>query len=148
MGRHGAEIERRPMLITSDEQLLDELLRLAATAGVDVDVVPDVGSATRGWSAASSVVLDAALLDDLVALHLPRRGGLIVIGHDLDDADVWRRAVNVGADHVVFLPDAAEWLIDTLATSKPTPSARHRGDGWLWWRGSKHARCCGRTTCG
>ncbi len=124
MGRHGVDAERRPMLITSDEHLLDEILRLAATAAVDLDVVPDVGSAARGWSAASGLVLDAALLDDLAALALPRRGGLIVIGHDLDDADVWRRAVNVGADHVVFLPDAAEWLIDTLADLDSRRQAR------------------------
>jgi secretion/DNA translocation related CpaE-like protein len=124
MGRHGLETKRRPLLITSDEQLLDELLRLAATADVDVDVVPDVGSATRGWSTASSVVLDASLLDDLVALHLPRRSGLIVIGHDLDDADVWRRAVNVGADHVIFLPDAAAWLVDTLGDLDSRRQAR------------------------
>jgi secretion/DNA translocation related CpaE-like protein len=112
------------MLVTSDERLLDEILRLAALAGVDIDVLPDVGSAARVWSASSSIVLDAALLDDIGALHLPRRGGLIVIGHDLDDADVWRRAVNVGADHVVFLPDAAEWLVDTLSNLETRRQAR------------------------
>jgi secretion/DNA translocation related CpaE-like protein len=38
-----------------------------------------------------------------------------VLGADLDDASVWRRAVDVGAERVVFLPDAEPWLVQALA---------------------------------
>jgi len=40
---------------------------------------------------------------------------VVLVGRDLDDAEVWQRAVELGAEHVVFLPDAETWLIDRLA---------------------------------
>jgi secretion/DNA translocation related CpaE-like protein len=45
---------------------------------------------------------------------LPRRAGVVLVGIDLDDADVWRQAVAAGADHVVFLPDAEPWIVEFL----------------------------------
>jgi len=116
MGRHAVRQSERPLVVTADESLLDELLGLAASAGIDVEVVPDAGSARRRWATASVIVLDDAIVESVVSLATPRRDGVIVLGRDLDDADIWRRAVNVGADHVVFLPDAASWLVDQLAS--------------------------------
>ncbi|HVQ87312.1 MAG TPA: septum site-determining protein Ssd [Actinomycetes bacterium] len=124
MGKHTAGVGRRPLVVTADEQLLDELLRLAAVAGIDLDVVPDVGSAARDWTAASAVLLDCSLLDACAALQLPRRLGVIVVGRDLDDADVWRRSVGVGAEHVVFLPDAADWLVEVMTDLSSAQTAR------------------------
>jgi secretion/DNA translocation related CpaE-like protein len=46
---------------------------------------------------------------------------VVLIGQDLDDARVWDRAAQVGAEHVVFLPDAADWLADLLAGPMPDP---------------------------
>ena len=115
MGKHTAAGGGRALVVTADENLLDELLRLASAAGVDVDVVPDAGSAKQQWTTASLVLLDDAQTPSVVTLGVARRDGVIVVGSDLDDADVWRRAVNVGADHVVFLPDAEAWLVEQLA---------------------------------
>ena len=39
----------RPLLVTADADVLDDLLRLAATAGVEVDVAPDVAACRRTW---------------------------------------------------------------------------------------------------
>jgi Flp pilus assembly CpaE family ATPase len=47
----------------------------------------------------------------------------VLVGSDLDDADVWQRAVQVGAEHVVFLPDAEVWLVERLS------DAAHRSTG-------------------
>lgn len=105
----------RPLLMTADPDVLDDLLRLAATAGVEVEVVQEAGAARRAWTAAPWVLLGADLLEAAVATGLPRRAGLAVIGTDLDDAGIWRRAVTVGAEHVVFLPDAEAWLVGRLA---------------------------------
>ncbi|HJU98391.1 MAG TPA: septum site-determining protein Ssd [Jiangellaceae bacterium] len=105
----------RPLLVTADDGLLDDLLRLATAAGVEVDVVADAGSARARWCAAPIVVVGDDQAAAIAAAGPGRRRGVIVVGLDLDDADVWRRAVAVGADDVVFLPDAEPWLVDRFA---------------------------------
>jgi secretion/DNA translocation related CpaE-like protein len=55
------------------------------------------------------------------ARRLPRREGVVLLGDDLDDAGVWVRAVEVGAEHVVFLPDAEGWLVARLAEAAEPP---------------------------
>ena len=125
MGKHSQQASTRPLLVTDDEKLLDTLLELAQRAGVDVDVAPDVGTAASLWADASRVVVDGGLVGDLALLTIPRRGGVVVVGRDLDDADVWRRSLTIGAGHVVFLPDAAEWVVSMLsAASVGAPAAR------------------------
>ena len=104
----------RPLIVTSDPVLHDELLRLAAAAGVDPDVAPDVGAARASWHAASVVVVGPDLLAACGRARLPRRPGVLAVGRDLDDASVWVHAVEVGAERVVFLPDAAPWLVRAL----------------------------------
>ena len=47
------------------------------------------------WTAASVIVLGDAVVESVVSSAFPRRDGVIVVGTDLDDADVWRRAVNI-----------------------------------------------------
>lgn len=114
----------RPLLVTADPGALDELLRLAAAAGVEVDVAPDLGAAAASWSGAPLVVVG----DDASrsrARRLPRRDGVVLLGGDLDDAEVWVRAVEVGAEHVVFLPDAEGWLVRRFAEAAEPPG--HRG---------------------
>ncbi|HEU0213933.1 MAG TPA: septum site-determining protein Ssd [Jiangellaceae bacterium] len=105
----------RPLLVTADDGLLDDLLRLATAAGVEVDVAADAGSARARWCAASIVVVGDDQTAAIAAAGPGRRRGVIVVGLDLDDADVWRRAVAVGADDVVFLPDSEPWLADRFA---------------------------------
>lgn len=69
------------------------------------------GTPTVGeWLAAGVVIIDARALRHVETLSLPRRDEVNVLGDDLDDATVWDRAVRVGAQRVLFLPDAASWL--------------------------------------
>ena len=105
----------RPLLVTEDPDVLEDLLRLAATAGVELEVVRDPAGARRGWGAAPLVLVGPDLVTRLGRSRLPRRAGVVVLGRDLDDASVWQRAVTVGAEHVVFLPDAEPWLVEQLA---------------------------------
>lgn len=39
----------------------------------------------------------------------------MLVGRDQDDSGVWRRAVEIGADHVLMLPDGEQWLVDRIA---------------------------------
>ena len=104
----------RPLLVTSDEGLLDELLRLCAAAGAEARVAHDVTSARLAWSTPPLVVVGSDLVAAVTRARLPRRPGVVLVGLDLDDAGIWDRAVEIGAESVVFLPDAQAWLVDRL----------------------------------
>lgn len=105
----------RPLLVTSEPGLLDDLLRLAATAGTELHVAADAGAARSSWGHAPLVVVGADATAGCMRLRMPRRQGVVLVGMDLDDAGIWQRAVELGAEHVVFLPDAERWLTDRLA---------------------------------
>jgi secretion/DNA translocation related CpaE-like protein len=103
----------RPLLVTSDPDLLDELLRLCAAAGTEAQVAHDVASARLSWSAPPLVVLGSDLAAPASAAGLPRRAGVVLVGSDQDDA-LWDLAKDIGADGVVSLPHAQSWLVNRL----------------------------------
>lgn len=106
------------LICTDDPALLDDLLRLAAAAGVDADVARDPVAARQSWSAAPAVLVGGDLSAAFAGSPLPRRPRVVLVGIDLDDADVWRRAVCAGAEHVVFLPDAEPWIVEFLVDAQ------------------------------
>ena len=112
-GPSGAPSATGPLVISEDEELLERLLRLCAAVGADPCVLRGAPPAVSQWEAAPLVVVG----DDVAerCSGLPRRSGVLLIGRDLDDCDVWMRAVGIGADHVLFLPDAEAWLLDRIA---------------------------------
>lgn len=104
----------RPLVITADEPFLDDLLRLAAAAGAEVEVAGDAGAARGRWSAAPLVVVGDDQAEPVLAAHPPRRSRVLVVGRDVDEA-TWRRAVGLGAERVVCLPAEESVLIEALA---------------------------------
>lgn len=106
---------RRPLLVTADPDLLDDILRLGAAAGVDVDVAHDPIGARLGWSKAALVLIGDDVSIALRRASMRPRVGVVLVGRDLDDGNIWKRAVGVGAEHVALLPDAEPWLIARLA---------------------------------
>jgi secretion/DNA translocation related CpaE-like protein len=107
-------VPHRPLLVTADPLLLEELLRLCELAGVEAEVAPDPSSARSSWVAAPLVVIGSDVASGSAARGLPRRDGVVLVGLDLDDGGVWQVAVELGADTVVFLPDAQSWLVGRL----------------------------------
>ncbi|WP_405571595.1 septum formation initiator [Streptomyces sp. NBC_01167] len=110
----GAEGRRDgPLIVTEDLELLDDLLRLCAAAGAEPDVYHSVPERGGGWEGAPLVLVG----DDAAARcrGATRRQGVLLVGRDQDDPDVWRRAVEIGADCVLRLPDAESWLLDRIA---------------------------------
>lgn len=102
----------RALIVTQDDALLDELLRLAAIAGVEVQVAPDLASAGPGWTTAPLVLLDP----DAVGGRRPnRRAGVHMVSVPPHDADVWQIAVSVGATSVLHLPRDDDALVQELA---------------------------------
>src|SRR4051812_12961981 len=113
----GGLVPQRPLVITSDPLVLDDLVRIALTAGTEVDVATDAGAGRRSWSSAASVVVGRDAAEACARARLPRRPGVVLLGDDLDEAGIWQLAVEVGAEHVVFLPDGEAWLVEMLAES-------------------------------
>jgi secretion/DNA translocation related CpaE-like protein len=111
-----------PLIVTEDEALLDDLLRLCAAAGAQPEVAFAAPPRAGSWETAPLVLVGAARDErGTWAARIRRlrgagrRGGVLLVGRDLDDPDVWRQAVDIGADHVIFLPDAENWLVDRIA---------------------------------
>lgn len=103
------------LLATADDLLLDDLLRLAAAAEVTPQVESDLLGVRRRWQAASLIVVGQDLAEPLARAQPARRSGVVVAATDHDDADVYRRAVALGAEGVFLLPDDEAPLGDKLA---------------------------------
>ncbi|MYS20873.1 helicase/secretion neighborhood CpaE-like protein [Streptomyces sp. DvalAA-14] len=108
-----AERSARPLIVTDDESLLDDLLRLCAAAGTEPEVVFASPPRATSWDDAPLVLVGAEASGRVRGA--PRRKGVLLVGRNLDDPEVWRRGVGIGADHVLFLPDAESWLVDRIA---------------------------------
>ncbi|MBY6304169.1 septum site-determining protein Ssd [Streptomyces clavuligerus] len=102
-----------PLIVTEDMELLDDLLRLCAAAGTEPEVHHAVPERRGAWEAAPLVLVG----DDAAerCRGAVRRSGVLLVGREQDDPDVWRLAVEIGADGVVRLPDAERFLLDRIA---------------------------------
>ncbi|WP_405784083.1 septum site-determining protein Ssd [Streptomyces sp. NBC_00859] len=102
-----------PLIVTEDAVLLDDLLRLCAAAGAEPEVHHGVPEHKGGWEGAPLI-----LVGDDAASRVSgstRRPGVYLVGKDQDDPDVWQRAVEIGAEYVLRLPDAESWLVERIA---------------------------------
>ncbi len=106
----------RPLLVSGDPDLIDDVLRLAAANGVEVHLATDAEAARSHWVLAPLVLVGSDAAARAAAAQLPRRRDVVLLGHAPTPED-WQRAVSLGAEHVVCLPDAERWLIDRLADS-------------------------------
>lgn len=120
------------LIVTEDEELLDDLLRLCAAAGAEAEVAhgaPLSRVAWAGWSGAAAWEKAPLVLvgDDCAGAPglsgasgggtpgAARRAGVLLVGKDLDDPGVWERGARIGAEGVVMLPDAESWLAGRIA---------------------------------
>ena len=103
-----------PLLVTRDDLLLDDALRLAAAAGVDLDVAHDVDAALRGWSAATLLLVGSDQAAPLADRDPPRREQVHLLTRGPAHDSLYRDAVRLGARDVVALPAAEGWLVELL----------------------------------
>ncbi|MGW7686736.1 septum site-determining protein Ssd [Kribbella sp. NPDC054772] len=102
-------------MATTNEALLDDLLRLAAAASITPLVEPDLLGLRRSWHTCSLVVVGRDLAEPLARLQPAQRPGVVVVGSALDGDDLYRCAFDVGADVVCRLPDDETTLAGKLA---------------------------------
>lgn len=103
----------RPLLVTADSQVVDDVLRLAAAAAVDVHLATDPESARSRWAVAPLVLVGADVAAAMARARLPRRADVVLVTRQALAAD-WEAAVAIGAEHVAAFPDGERWLIDRL----------------------------------
>lgn len=108
------EREHRPLVLISEPELLDAVLRLAAAAGCDPQRASDQGRIRRGWADAPLVVLDGAALGWCARAGLTRRAGVVVVLSRAAPPSVWEQALALGAERVAVLPDQESWLVRAL----------------------------------
>ena len=113
----------RPLVITADPELLDDLLRLAAAGGADVDVAPDPPAARGRYLAAPLVVIGTDQAEACLRARLPRRPGVVIVGHGPAVDRCWEVAGDLGADHVATLPTAEPWIVDRFAEPPRAPAS-------------------------
>jgi len=101
-----------PLIVTRDETLLDELLRLSAAAGVVPEVVPDVTAALRAWAAAPLVLVGVDLAAGLASAQPVRRGGVHVVAVGEIPHEVFRVALDLGAEDVADVGQAESWVVE------------------------------------
>ena len=88
-----AHVPVRPLLVTADAELLDDVLRLSAAAGVAVEVAADLVSARASWVHAPIVLVGDDVSVGLARHPMRRRTDVVVVSRDLDDASIWERAM-------------------------------------------------------
>jgi secretion/DNA translocation related CpaE-like protein len=104
--------------ITSDGILLEECARVAAVAGVRLKASSSFADAGREWDSGGLLLLGADVGD-----VPPRRGSdTVLVGRGSARELMWRRAGDLGVEHVAELPDAAAWLVDFLGRRRRDPA--------------------------
>ncbi len=134
----------RPLLVTNDPALLDDLLRLAAAAGVEANVAHAATHAGRDWTVAPLVVVGTDLLPSFAALEPERRDDVVVAGTETRGAPEpagpsWDAALRVGAHTVLSLPRDEAHLTELLAEATETRTTRSRVVSIIGGRGGAGA---------
>lgn len=161
--RTSAAAHPLPLLLTSDEDLLEDLLRLAAAGCAETEVAPDPVAARPRYAAAPLVLIGLDQAPACLRARLPRRAGTAIVGHShrsagpgaaglaepLDLARVpaeagpetlaWQYASLLGAEHVAMLPAAEPWLVDRFADSQRDPAGGGRVIAVIGGRGGAGA---------
>ncbi|MEV0160432.1 septum site-determining protein Ssd [Nonomuraea fuscirosea] len=105
----------RPLVITEDHALLDDLVRIAAAAGAQLDVAHVPAHARPFWNLAPLVAIGADRADAVAATSPPTRDQVLLVTRDPEDQDSWRKCVAVGAQSVIALPTDERRLVDLFA---------------------------------
>lgn len=104
-----------PLLLTADDELLAALLPLAAAADATPQTARDPLEAMPGWARAPVVLVGADLAPAMARIAPERRPRTYVVSHRRVPDEMFRTALELGAEQVVELPSSAAWLTELLA---------------------------------
>ncbi len=121
-----ASTRARPLLVSADEELLDESLRLLAAAGAEPEVATAGPALRRAHREAPLVLLGADALATAAVRALPRRPGVVVVARADLPAAGWAAAVELGAERVAVLPGDEAWVLQRAGSALRDPVERGR----------------------
>jgi len=107
------------LVITSDRELLDQVLHLAAAAGVDVLVAPDLPGAGSARNVERCVVLGSDVVEWAVRSRLPAPAGTIVAGLEPVGSPVRVAAAQLGLPLAALPPDQDQLVACLLSADEP-----------------------------
>ncbi len=128
-----------PLILTADESLLAGLLPLAAAADVAPVTTHDPLAALASWSRAPVVLLGADLADGVARIAPEKRPHLYVVAHQRAPDDLFRTALQLGAEQVVELATSSAWLVELLADLTERRATRGRVIGVIGGSGGAGA---------
>ncbi|MGY1600783.1 septum site-determining protein Ssd [Geodermatophilus sp. SYSU D00815] len=117
----------RPLVVSADGDLVDDLLRLLAAAGAEAELATGGPALRRAHRTAPLVLVGSDVLPAPAVRALPRRAGLVVVTRGELPAADWATAVELGAERVARLPADEAWLLSRCASAVRSPVA----SGWL-----------------
>ena len=130
--------QHRPLVLTADPELLDQLLGTAAAAGVAVDVAVEPATCGPQWTDAPLVLVGDELAAAVAGAGLTPRAGLVLVTRGTATPELWRVADALGAEDVIGLQGHEDDLLERLADATEPP-ARARVIGVLGGRGGAGA---------
>lgn len=128
-----------PLFLTADQGLLGELLPLAAAADVTPVTEHEPLTALASWSRAPVVLLGADLADDVARISPEKRPNVYVVSQQRAPDDLFRTALQLGAEQVVELTGSSGWLVELLADLTERSTARGRVIGVIGGSGGAGA---------
>jgi secretion/DNA translocation related CpaE-like protein len=111
----------RPLVVSADDDLTDDLLRLVAAAGAEPELATGGAALRRAHGEAPLVLLGADAVNRSAVRELPRRPGVVVVAGGPLPAEGWAGAVEVGAERVAQLPADEPWLLSRIAAAVRSP---------------------------
>ena len=130
--------QHRPLVLTADPELLDQLLGTASAAGVAVDVAVEPATCRPQWTDAPLILVGAELAAAVSAAGLTPRARLVLVTRGTATPELLSIADTVGAEEVMGLEGREDDLAERLADATEPP-ARARVIGVLGGRGGAGA---------
>jgi len=112
----------RPLVVTEDPHLLDDVLRLAAVAGIEPEVVDGPVAARSRWRVAPLVVIGVDCAARCASLGPARRPGVLLVARGPADLAAYSAGIAIGAAEVVELPAGEQRLVELLAGARAEPT--------------------------
>ncbi|MDQ3733054.1 MAG: hypothetical protein M3400_03470 [Actinomycetota bacterium] len=103
------------LVVGSDSDVCEEVLRVAATTGVSTQQIEAADLAEVPWAEAGLVVIDATAVDQINNLGLSRRPGVLIVTSSPPSVALWASAVSIGVEQVLELPAGQASLIERMS---------------------------------